>query len=408
MGKAKFRPKKVAVFFVIIIFSFSVMYFVASKDVAYSFAIPTAPYRFVGAGQDAGFSGQGSTSPSGSTTSGSTSGSTTNLGFQGNVRNEFIFCAISAKMNVIDNNGKVIATESSAFFYGNPWTTFSLIDDSTGKDIGEGGLDLLPSAKCQTSGQAIPESSNDPSSFDLFNFPSVEIPLTIKASDLFVRVYSRDPAGSLIETFNAKLRTNEIKVTDPSEKQLGKLFIGSDRLLAYLPDGQYPSWQHVTLEGTIDVHWTNYPDVIYRYTLEKEEKFDSNNKRSDIKADIITYRLINVDKSIDDTIPAKSPEDCLADEVFLNGFCVKKSSAGSPLPNDPNVTNIPNQLNDLIAKFSLCVQTQGIGCFFTQEYIGFSFLIIGTMVVAVGSAVGASSPKIKDVYGFPNPRAYYQ
>lgn len=367
--KKRIKPVRFALFLILVLGIGLGLFAFADADKSFYFEIPTTPFDVSG-------------------------------DFD-NIRNEFIYCLAGQKNDIIDNSGNVIATESSAFFGGNPWTTFSLVDDKTGKNVEEGGFDVKVEFKCQTSGQALPESGTDPNSFDFLNFPSVEIPLTVKSGELFVKVYSRNAEGGLIETWNGKLPTKETKITSPESNILGNVRIQHNDILKYLPAGEYQSWQHITVEGNIDVYWTGYPNTVYRYTIENDEQFSGMNL-SNVDGDLITYRLINVDIPIDQEKPDEEPADCTDKQIFVNGFCITKSNGG--VDSNVDLTTF-NPLGETGERFNLCMQAQGFGCLFHQEFIGYtlfglaSFVGLGVVVIFSKNSAQGVSANQRYVYG---------
>lgn len=309
-----------------------------------------------------------------------------------------LFCAIRQETDVVDANGQVIATAKGGFLLSNPIAKMTFIDTNTKKEIEEGGFLSMLLIKCQSStSQQLSAETASPSSgvtpqgtFGIV--PSVDIPITITKSDLIVKVYSVDRTNSkLIETYNGELNTKELRLTDSREHVFGTHDIRSERVLIYVDGGTYSSWQHFAVEGNINLHLTNEPDEKYTITLVTKENFSGGNLVS-VENSVLNYRQINIDKQTTVEEPRKSPSGCKDNEVFLNGFCVIKSTGGN--------NNQVNTGTDFTSKFLLCLETQGLTCMFHQDFIFIPIGILGSFVVI--GAIAMKANKQPDIYGFAN------
>ncbi len=360
MGK-KFKPKKFGIFIIVIFTVGSFLVFGAIQDKAFSFEIPTDELSVV-------------------------------PNFQGNVPNQQIFCLVKQTTGIIDNEGNQIGSEESAFLGRNPVTTYSFIDTATETEIDNGEFIIVSKIKCLSSGSPLPQETTDETDFGLLSFPSVDIPFTIKKSDLIVKVYSRDSEDKLIETYNAKLTTKQKKITSPNEVLFGAHTIQIKDVLKFIDDGSYSSWQHITLEGKIKMFWDAVPSVVYEIELGVDEQFDSSGNLIRVDGDVITFRQIQVDKNTGDEEISKTGSDCRDDQIFVSGFCVTQSPSSSG-----NISSITPS-DEFVSRFSLCLQTVGLGCMLTSEFIVVPLALTGILIL-IGGVAQKSKP---DIYGVPN------
>jgi hypothetical protein len=259
---------------------------------------------------------------------------------------------------------------SHHFFAGNPITTFELTDEPTKKDISQGGFKVTAKIKCASDSKAITDDIFE-GNLNPFNQPSVKIPLTIKDGSFLVKVYSKDSEGKEHETFNANLGFNKLILTDPAEKNLGELNIGSDRILKYVPQGEYESQQRIAVSGVIDVAWRDFPSVDYRLNLEE--------------SDIPTFRTVQITKSSEPDII-----ECADGETRQGDVCVKVNN------NSNNNSNNVKTISEFEG-FTLCLQSSGFSCFLQQPYLSYSTLIFGSLFL-IGAVFHNSTPKF-DQFG---------
>lgn len=294
--------------------------------------------------------------------------------FCGNIKNSQIYCKINVQTDIIDNSGNVIGTEKSSFFADSPRTTFSFVDSDTGKELNtEGGFLVMPFIKCASSALSFDKDNNqiiseseDPFCDDFsFSFncvltPSVETPLTVKQGTFTVKVFSSSPEGKK-ETFNTQLNYDEITITDSKAKKMGETEIGADRILIYIPSGQYLSEQQIVVYGNIDVAWRDFPSVDYRLSLNQD--------------DVPTYRTISVNKESSEPNP-EIP--CANGEQKILGQCIK--IGGEQEQNNP-VTQI-----DYFEKLIICLQTVDIDCLLEPKYSFAGLAVFGVIVIGMASS----------------------
>lgn len=284
--------------------------------------------------------------------------------FGGNIENPSIYCYAKITTEILDESGKVIASEQSKFFEGHPVTTFSFIDTSLGQNVK--GFNVIPKIKCTT-----PKVS---SGF----LQTSQVPVTVLANDLVVKVYSKTQDNkNLKETYNSKISIKKIDLLKSDEVVLGKHFIGSDRILAYADSGIYESVQHIVVEGNFDIVWTQFPTVVYRLVSETELKRDSSKLITGVSSDLITYRNISIDKSVE-TETGKTKE-CPSGEFQQGDVCVKLVDS---LP--PSVQ--PKYLdNNLFTDFTQCISAQDKSCLGSQSFAPFYLIAFGGIIIALGS-----------------------
>lgn len=308
-----------------------------------------------------------------------------------------LFCALKQQTEVVDENGNRIATANSRFLFTNP-TPMTFIDTDTQKEIEKGSFLSKLNIKCQSSDtevllvEKVNKQTGIVSQGTFGTFPSVEIPVTVESSELVIKVYSVDNTGSkLVETYNGKLRTDEIKITDSSEKIYGIHNIPSERILVFIPDGQYNSWQHLTIDGTINLHLTDKPDDKYTIKLMTTKEHDTNGNLVRVENPVMNWRLISVDKqtTVSTPEPKPTPTDCKDPQILVDGRCVDP-----PKEVDNNPTN-PGK--NLLSSFSLCLQVNGITCLFQQQYIIWTFAGVAGLFF-LGAITHNSAPKF-DQFG---------
>ena len=128
-----------------------------------------------------------------------------------------IACWLQVTTQVISDGGIVLATSKGSIFKlnPNPVLTLSLVDLQTQASIEKGGFKVFPKIKCSTSetGGLDPQGT-----FGFLSFPSFDIPLRIEPTELTVRVYSQNPQGNLVDTFNAPIVINRLDITDTNER----------------------------------------------------------------------------------------------------------------------------------------------------------------------------------------------
>ena len=312
-----------------------------------------------------------------------------------NVPNPSIFCAISAEVDVLDANGKVIATEKSPFFNTNPITTFSFIDVKKTVDVS--GFKVTPKIKCQSGGNLDAEGVN-PNTGTIGLIPSIRIPLTIKSGELFVKVFSVSADKSkLIETYNGKINTSQLDLINSKEKFLGTHTIEAERILVFADDGNYDSIQHIVIEGDINLIYKDFSTVNYQIKLETKESFSGENRIS-IDNPIINFRNISIEKGeVGDsggTTGGKTPEDCKKNEVFLNSICVPIS--GSPSTTPPISVGLAT---DFLDEFLFCLVTNpDKGCLTNQNFAPIYIAGFGLVAVLIASF---KKPR-EEIYGVQN------
>lgn len=299
------------------------------------------------------------------------------LSFQGNIENPDILCHIKLTTDVVDSDGKIIASEQSAFFSGNPITTFSFTDKI--KDTEVSGFVVTPKIKCDT-----------PDTRDLFDFG--QVPVTIKSNDAIVKVFSKAKDGKhLTETFNKKFTYNSVELKDNKEQSLGSVKISSSDILKAMETGKYDSYQHIVVESDFDIFWSGYPSVIYRLTSTTEKTHNSQQEIVEVKSDLITYREIKIDKEIGSEVT--DPKECGTNQFLKSGVCVTLTGNGVTNP-----TEITNTSVNGISEFTTCAfSNPDKSCLMSATFA--PFYLIGVGLIGVGLA---SRPKPRQiVYGVP-------
>lgn len=279
-----------------------------------------------------------------------------------NIENPDIFCYTKITTDVIDEDGKIIASEQSAFFKGNPITTFSFVD--TVKEQSVSGFKVTPKIKCNT-----------PDTSDPFDFG--QVPVVINDNDMVLKVFSKSADGTyLIETFNAKITTNEIKLTNNQEQSLGSFTINSDDILKFVESGNYDSTQHIVLEGDFLIHWDGYPSVVYALTAGTNKQHDSEGRINSIESSLITYREITIDSS---GAGVGEKKECGTGEFEKSGVCVKVTGGSS---SNPNI--IPTS-TDIFSQFGQCViNNPDKSCLASSQFS--PFYLGGVGLLALGFA----------------------
>jgi hypothetical protein len=287
------------------------------------------------------------------------------------IANESIFCQAKMTAEVVDENGKVVATEQSSFLGGHPITTFSFIDKDTNNELS--GFNAIAKIKCDT-----------PSS----GFLGLEQnPVIVKAGKLAVHVYSKSADGThLVDTFNTELTTNKVLLENKQEVVLGNTFIKAERILEYMDKGQYDSEQHIILDGDFFIAWVDYENIPYRLSTQTVLTHNTNGDIVSVDADIIAHREITADIGGSTQTPQT---ECKPNQVLKSGVCVTIGSGGSS--NDIIVTS-----SDVLSKFTNCLLSNpDKGCLASAEFSPFYLIMVG--FVAIMSA-SKSQPR-QMVYG---------
>lgn len=320
-----------------------------------------------------------------------------------------IGCWLQTTVKVLDSDGNIAFDNSkSDIFKLNPKpTALSLIDSRTGLAIDKGGFIIIPTMKCASSesGGIDPEGL-----FGFLSYPSVQIPLRLQSTQLTVRVYSENPEGNLVDTFQAKMPINRIDIDNTDENKLGELTIRSVDLLKHLPEGMYESTQNIVLEGRLVLGWntgTTADDVAYTIPLLTTQRFNTMGDRLSVFNELLVQRDIDVDIGDDAgngdgngdreqctppevrvgqlCVTPEKPDDCGANAVFVAGLgCVKQ---GENPDVDPNIVD----------KFLKCLETQADGCLLSAEFVPFYIITLGGFVF-IGAIAQRNQPQ---VYGVP-------
>jgi hypothetical protein len=305
------------------------------------------------------------------------------LSFQGNIENPDILCHVKITTDVIDENGNVIASEQSAFFIGNPITTFSFTDKVSQSTVA--GFHVTPKIKCDT-----------PDTRDLFDFG--QVPITIKSNDMVVKVFSVAQDGNhLTETYNDKFTTKEIELINNQEQVMvnNPITINADDIVGAMENGNYDSYQHVVVEGDINIYWTGYPSVVYRLTADTEKTHNADGEIVKVESELITYREITVDKVADST---DNPIECGNGEYAKGGVCVKLNGGNNDGGNDLNNVNGLNWefLGTLVA-FQWCLQAEDKSCLASSAFSPFYLIGVGAVALLIASR---PAPR-QQIYGLP-------
>ena len=381
----KFKPKKFGATVLIVIFAVFLVYLGSTRDQGLGISVP-APLSTITL----------------------TDGKVVTL----NVPNPSIACWINVNAKVFDANGRVIGTEASSFLQVNPITAFSLTDIKTQKELLEkGGFEIVPSIKCVTSKSVSFEPTN-PNLFDTNivtgSYPSVEIPLKLDPATLIARVYSVASDGKhLIDTYNAGFDTTSLSITDAKSHNIGIHKIGADRILVYLEDGKYDSYQHIVLEGVLVLHWAVPNAEGQRYVIPLSPTLTRNADGQIVKVSnpLIIYRQLAVEKNVSENPPRKDctdgqiwdeftqacvnaqPTNCPKGEVLSGNICVKINTGGI---KDVSV-------NEYFEKLQTCVQSGQPDCLADPSFIPLWLFGIG-FVVIIGAVAQRKAP---DIYGIP-------
>ena len=321
-----------------------------------------------------------------------------------------VACWLNVHSDVINSQGDKVGAEQSSFFKTEPVPQLTLVDIPTGAElVGEGGFRLFPMLKCATNTQEggiiTEEAFPDIPIEILYIFPSFDTPLKLEATELVARVYSQSPDGKLIDTFNFKFDVPAQDITDATSRNLGEIFIPAERILVFLPDGQYNSEQQIVIEGQLVLHWNtgiasvdNVPQVIKLQTIQTR---DGEGNVLSIVNPLTIFRELDVDRGAGDTpempmcqsgqvvingLCTTIPTGCLADEISINGVC-------QPLGDgDPTIGK-----QNFFDRFITCIQSGSQDCLLSTEFVPlYLFGIIG--VVAVGVVAQRKEP---EVYGVP-------
>lgn len=291
-----------------------------------------------------------------------------------NIENPDIFCQTKITTDVIDADGRIIASEQSAFFAGNPVTTFSFTDVKTSDEVS--GFQVTPKIKCNTPATG------------LFNLE--QVPVTIKKGEMVVKVYSVSADGdNLIESYNNKITINQTELNDATEKELGSLRINSDDILKRLESGNYDSFQHIVLEGNFNIFWSGYPSVVYALEATTDKNYNSDGELVQVTSSLITFREITVDNDGGD---GTGVTQCESGQFLKGNTCVTLTSGGggSSVPLTPS--------NDPVSHFISCAtQNPDKSCLLSSEFSPFYLIGIGLFAVVL-----ASKPAPREmVYGMP-------
>jgi len=312
-----------------------------------------------------------------------------------NIENPDILCHIKITTDVVDEDGKIIASEQSAFFVGNPITTFSFTDVKTQESVA--GFVVTPKIKCDT-----------PDTRDLFDFG--QVPVTVKAGELVVKVFSVAEDGKhLTETYNDKFTTKEVELTSNNEVSLlavnksfgtstastGSVSINADDIVGAMEKGKYDSYQHIVVEGDFNIFWSGHPSVIYRLTADTDKTHNSDGEIVKVESELITFREITVDKLTDST---DEPQECGTGEFEKGGVCVKVTNSN---PSDNQLNNLSSSGSwDIIGTmigFQICLASEDKSCLASSAFA--PFYLIGIGIVALGLA-SRSQPR-QQIYGLP-------
>lgn len=326
--------------------------------------------------------------------------------------NPSIACWLSVKANIIDTNGNVVGREASSFLRVSPIVAFTLIDIKSQKELLEkGGFEIIPEIKCVTAEAGQPDfDPQDPKLFDTNiltgTYPSFGTQLKLDPATLITRIYSTSPDGThLIDTFNGAFNTESLSITDATSRELGKFRIGADRIIAYLEDGKYNTFQHVVLEGTLVLHWVGYEGVNYVIPVNPSLTKNSEGQIVKVSSPLIIYRELAIEKNVGEVLPR---DECTDGQIFdeATGRCVQVEGIPCPQgqilsgnvcvkigsPDTPNVL-----LTDFVGKLQTCVQSGQTTCLADPTFIPLWLFGIGSIIV-IGAVAQRKAP---DIYGIP-------
>jgi len=319
-----------------------------------------------------------------------------------------IACWLQVTTQVIGDGGILLTTSKGDIFKVNPSPVLSLVDLQTQASIEKGGFKVFPKIKCSTSdtGDINPEGT-----FGFFSFPSFDTKLRIQATELTVVVWSENPEGNLIDTFNAKLPVSRLDITDTSERTLGELTIASQDLLKFLPNGKYESTQNIVFEGKLVLNWnTGIPSVdsqAFTIPLLTTQRQNINGDVISVFNELLVQRDIGVDRNVENgngglepcVFPKirigefciiQEPEDCPNGQEFIVGLgCVSEG-------NDPKIP-IPDIFQLLIT----CIQSGDSTCLLNENFLGIYFFGLAGIIFIGAIAQTAGRKRVDDIYGIP-------
>ena len=297
--------------------------------------------------------------------------------FCGNTVNPDILCHVKITTDVIDENGKVIASEQSAFFVGNPITTFSFTDVKTKDTVA--GFHVTPKIKCDT-----------PDTRDLFDFG--QVPITVKSNDMVVKVFSVAQDGKhLTETYNDKFTTKEVKLNNNQEQTMtvNPVSINADDIVGAMENGTYDSYQHIVVEGDINIYWTGYPSVVYRLTADTEKTHNADGEIVKVESELITFREITVDKVAEST---GEQIECETGEYAKGGVCV------SLIDDRPTENPLNNLSGSIVTDFVTCAfGSENKSCLVSSSFSPLYLIGVGAVALIIASR---PAPR-QQIYGLP-------
>lgn len=285
----------------------------------------------------------------------------------------YIYCNVKATTEIIDQNGNVVGTEQSKFFSSYPSVQFDFTDVKSGK--AQTNFKVTPKIKCAVDLPSIKKE-------EVNAFSKHDLPLSILPSDLELRIYSKDSTGKKFDSYNHKLTTKEITITNSDDYQLGTFTVNANNVLKYFPAGQYNSLQEFTISGTLN-------------TKIASKNWKLNYVLFIPKDGITTYRTIYVD-----LVAPPEPFTCPAGQELQDGICVEISTPQNPPPPEFVLTG------DLIKDFQNCIASSKVdsSCFLSTEFFGIYIGIIAFMML-IGAVMKKPVPLRQMMYGI-SPERY--
>ncbi len=321
------------------------------------------------------------------------------------VENKDVFCYVKISTQTIDAEGKVIATNDSAFFKDNPIVTFDFTDQQLNKKVS--GFNVIPKIKCDT-----------PVTSSILGFATEQVSMTILKHELITRVYSVVEDGSYLEeTYNAKFSIDQVELVDNKEVILGEHFIPSDRILSFIDAGNYDSYQHIVLEGDIKLAYTDYLTVVNTLSVSKDVKYNSSGQINSVNdSDLLTWR--NITLTLDDSISDDCNDDqscepnvntCSENQVLnADGSCTlkfKECAEGQYLENNVcrtlPVSGGSVELTGITDDFFIittCLTTFDTACLAQTQFIPYYLGLLGGIFL-IGAVTTRNTPVAFDNFG---------
>lgn len=253
-------------------------------------------------------------------------------------------CFVKSSMQVLDENGKIIASGESTFLIKRPTSPFSVLKVSDGQ-IAE-KIKIEPKIKC--------EIDND-------------VPMTVSNAQLKATIFGKNENNQKIEVWNDNKRNTGIQVTK-HDSVLMTFNANAEDIFKFLPEGNYESDLEMKINGVIDISYDAAPVVNYEIIV----PIDS----------IKTF----VDVSVED-----NPEP----ENDGQGAGSSSTGGGNEVTLQDEFVDELDSIGELVS----CAAAFDANCMLQGEFLPFYFIGFGLTAIILGTVTKNNPPVRFDEFG---------